>query len=207
MERVSLTDQVVAAVRDDILEGVLAPGTSVREQVLGERFDVGRSTVREAIKVLVAEGLLTREHHRGAVVTRHTTADVDDLLAARVMVERQVAAGPLHDLGAARTALEVMREAAGAGDWRAAAQADERFHRALVDALSSPRISAFHSQLQAELRLLLVAAEREGFEADKVDEHARLLQLATAGDPAAYVAAAVHHVTRSRAQLLAVAGD
>ncbi|CAN5362372.1 hypothetical protein BH23ACT9_BH23ACT9_16390 [soil metagenome] len=208
MERRSLTDQIVGAVRDDIVEGLLGPGTSLREQALSERFDVGRSTVREAIKVLVSEGLVTHEHHRGAIVTKHTAADVDDLLNARVMIERQVAASPPRQSGEAEMALADMRAAVQRQDWRAAAKADERFHHALVTALTSPRISAFHAQLQGEMRLLLVSADRDQFEADKVVEHQRLLQLAVGGDREAYLRAAIHHVTRSREQLLHVAaGD
>lgn len=206
MERVSLTDQVVAAVRDEVLGGLLAPGTSLREQALSERFDVGRSTIREAIRVLVAEGIVTQEHHRGAVVRRHTAADVDDLIAARVMVERAVATHDLTDTGAAELALADMGVAVLAEDWRAAAEADERFHHGLVIALGSPRITAFHAHTQGEMRLLLVSADRDQFEADKVEEHMRLLRLARAGDAEAYLAAAVHHVVRSRAQLLRVAG-
>lgn len=206
MERVSLTDQVVAAVRDEVLGGLLAPGTSLREQALSERFDVGRSTIREALRVLVAEGIITQEHHRGAVVRRHTAADVDDLIAARVLIERAVAAQPLGDTSDAERALADMTSAVRAQDWRAAAEADEQFHHGLVTALGSPRIAAFHAHTQGEMRLLLVSADRDQFEADKLDEHTRLLALARAGDPDAYLAAAVHHVVRSRDQLLRVAG-
>jgi DNA-binding GntR family transcriptional regulator len=205
VQRVSLTDQVVIAVRDDIIEGMLAPGTSLREQALSERFDVGRSTIREAIKVLVGEGLVTHEHHRGAIVTRHTAEDVDDLLAARIMIERHVAANPAERGRGADEALTAMRDAVAVRDWRAAAKADERFHHALVADLGSPRITAFHAQLQGEMRLLLVSADRDEFEVDKVDEHARLLELARSGDRDAYLRAAIHHVTRSRSQLLRVA--
>ena len=94
MERVSLTDQVVAELREDILGGVLRPGTSLREVALSERFDVARSTIREAVKGLVAEGLLSHEHHRGVVVIEHTVADVEDLLGARMMIDEGILDGP-----------------------------------------------------------------------------------------------------------------
>lgn len=206
MERVSLTDQVVHAIREEILDGALPPGTSLREAALTERFEVSRSTVREAIKSLVGEGLVTHEHHRGAIVRVHTAADVEDLLVARLVVERAVgAAGPAEYLGAAAE-LERMRRAVSRHDWRAAARADEAFHHALVAALGSPRLAVFHGQLQAELRLLLVTADREQPEENKVDEHAQLLALARAGEEQAYLRAAVRHVTRARPTLLKVAG-
>ncbi|WP_370328183.1 GntR family transcriptional regulator [Euzebya sp.] len=206
MQRLSLTDQVAQAVRGEILGGALAPGASLREQVLAARFEVGRSTVREAIKVLVAEGLVTQAHHRGAIVTRHTAADVDDLIAARSMIERHVATADLGDTTAAAEALEAMRRAVDAGDTQAGAEADEAFHRAVVQAAGSPRITAFHSQLAGELRLLLVSADRAQPEPDKVAEHTRLLELLRAGDREGYLAAALHHVARARDTLVRVAG-
>ncbi|MEO2107905.1 MAG: GntR family transcriptional regulator [Actinomycetota bacterium] len=205
MERVSLTDQVVAELREDILGGVLRPGTSLREVALSERFDVARSTIREAVKGLVAEGLLSHEHHRGVVVIEHTVADVEDLLGARMMIERTIGAAGPHTHDAAAAALEAMQEAVRAKDWRAAARADEEFHHGLVQALGSPRIAAFHSQMQAEMRLLLVTAEGREPETDKVAEHANLLELARAGDRDGYLAAARRHLQRSRPTLLAVA--
>ncbi len=205
LQRVSLTDRVAEEIRDDIVNGALPPGTSLREQALSERFDVARSTVREAIKVLVSEGLVTQAHHRGAIVTRHTPEDVDDLIAARIMIERHVASVPIGDASAARTALEAMQAAVDAKDWRAAATADEQFHRGLVSAAGSPRVTAIHSQLAGEMRLLLVSADRFEPERDKVDEHARLLRLALSGDAEGYLAAAINHVTRSRDTLVQVA--
>jgi DNA-binding GntR family transcriptional regulator len=205
MERVSLTDQVVGEIREEIVNGDLPPGTSLREQALTDRFDVGRSTVREAIKVLASEGLVTHAHHRGAIVTRHTPEDVDDLIAARTMIERHVASVGVGDPADAAAALEVLREAVARQDWRAAASADEAFHRALVAAAGSPRITAIHAQLAGEMRLLLVSADRHAPEPDKVAEHERLLQLAVAGDAEGYLRAAIHHVSRSRDTLIAVA--
>lgn len=206
MERLSLTDQVVESIRGEILDGDLPPGVSLREQALSDRFKVGRSTIREAIKTLSAEGLVTHEHHRGAIVTQHTAADVDDLIASRIMIERHVADVGVGDGSAAREALALMTSAVQREDWRAAAKADEAFHRALVQAVGSPRITAFHSQLAGEMRLLLVTADRDQPEADKVLEHANLLRLALADDRQAYLQAAINHVTRSRDTLVRVAG-
>ncbi len=205
LERLSLTDQVVESIRSEILDGDLPPGFSLREHGLSDRFDVGRSTVREAIKVLVAEGLVTHAHHRGAIVTRHTPDDVDDLIAARIMIERHVASVGIGDPAQARAALDDLKQAVSTKDWRAGAAADEAFHEGLVKAVGSPRISQFHSQLAREMRLLLVSADRYQPEPDKVEEHARLLTLALSEDRAAYLTAAIHHITRSRATLLLVA--
>ena len=198
MERVSLTDQVVEALRGEILAGELPPGTSLREVALSERLDVARSTVREAIKALVAEGLVTHEMHRGALVTRHSAADVEDLLRARLVVEQAVAdvCGTVA-VPAAAEALTAMEAAVADEDWRAASSADLAFHRALVAAVGSARLMAFHAVLQGELRLLVVMADRTTPEENKVTEHRRLLRLVERGDADAYRAAAARHAMKS----------
>ncbi|MEE8601044.1 GntR family transcriptional regulator [Euzebya tangerina] len=205
MERLSLTDQVAEAIRGEILNGDLAPGHSLREVALSERLDVGRSTVREAIRMLVSEGLVSQQHHRGSEVTRHTPADVEDLINARVMIERHVATVGVGDTAEAERALADLEVAVRGKDWRAAAAADEAFHRALVMSIGSERVGAFHAQLAGEMRLLLTTAARYSPEPDKVAEHARLLELATSGDQQAYLDAAIHHITRSRPTLVDVA--
>ncbi len=202
MQRVSLTDQVTAEIREEILSGRLPPGTSLREVMLSEQYDVARSTVREAVKALRAEGLVVHQHHRGVVVTLHTAEDVEDLLQARLLVERAVAAAGPQDHRAGEEALADMASAVEVEDWRAAARADQAFHHALVTSLGSPRITAFHEQVQAEMRLLLVTAEGRQPEEAKVDEHRTLLELARAGDADRYLAAARRHLQRSRPTLL-----
>ena len=202
MERVSLTDQVTAEIREEILSGRLLPGTSLREVALSQTYDVARSTVREAVKALRAEGLVVHQHHRGVVVTVHTAEDVEDLLNARLLVERAVAAAGPHPHDEWEAALQDMAAAVEAEDWRAAARADQAFHHGLVRALGSPRITSFHEQVQAEMRLLLVTAEGRQPEEEKVDEHRTLLDLARAGDAERYLAAARRHLQRSRPTLL-----
>ena len=200
-----MTDQVAEAIRSEILNGELSPGQSLREVAVAERLDVGRSTVREAIRMLVSEGLVTQQHHRGSEVTRHSPEDVDDLIDARVMIERHLASVGIGDPTEAEQALRDLESAVRDRDWRAAAAADEGFHRALVRSVGSERIGAFHAQLAGEMRLLLATAARYSPEPDKVEEHANLLRLAVSGDLQAYLEAAVHHITRTRPTLIAVA--
>lgn len=200
ISRTGITDQVVEVLRGEIVAGDLRPGTSLREVALAERFDVARSTIREAIKVLVADGLATHELHRGAIVTEHTIADVDDLLRARAAVE--AALGDTLERGkavpealdAAQEALERLRGHAEAGEWAAAASCDLEVHAALVAAVGSPRLSAFHRQLQNELRILVVRADTTQPEPQKVEVHSELVTLARAGDADGYRRAALSHV-------------
>ena len=91
--RASLHDQLVARLRDMIVEGELTPGERVPERVLCTRFGVSRTPLREALKVLASEGLLDLLPNRGATVSRLTVDDLDEMFP--VMGALEALAGEL----------------------------------------------------------------------------------------------------------------
>ncbi len=93
IERQSLHDQLVARLRDLIIEGDLAPGDRVPERELCERFGVSRTPLREAFKVLAADGLIQLLPHRGATVARLTVTDIEEMFP--VMGALEALAGEL----------------------------------------------------------------------------------------------------------------
>jgi DNA-binding GntR family transcriptional regulator len=74
-----LHEDVVARVRHLLLEGAIPPGTRVPERELCESFGISRTPLREALKVLAAEGLIVLLPNRGARAARLTHKDVRDL--------------------------------------------------------------------------------------------------------------------------------
>ncbi|MEZ5096558.1 MAG: GntR family transcriptional regulator [Nocardioides sp.] len=68
----STVDRVAEELRRAVFEGELESGTPLREVALADSLGVARSTVREALGVLVAEGIATREPNRGVWVTSPT---------------------------------------------------------------------------------------------------------------------------------------
>jgi DNA-binding GntR family transcriptional regulator len=206
--RTSVSEQVAVALREAILAGSLAPGTSLREVALAERFEVSRPTIREAIRFLVAEGLVQHHMHRGAVVAQPTPEDVVDVYRARAAVEVAAAGAvpgiserELAELGAALTAMEAAFER---GDWEGTGEADLAFHRRLVALAGSPRLSSFYEHLQGELRLVLLVSERDQPDPRKVAEHRRMLDLAAAGDVEGLRAAVSAHVADAQELLVRV---
>ena len=77
--RRALHDEVIRRLRDLIVEGELPPGARIPERELCERFGISRTPLREALKVLAAEGLVALHFNRGAVVSRLTLEAVDDM--------------------------------------------------------------------------------------------------------------------------------
>jgi DNA-binding GntR family transcriptional regulator len=91
--RGALHDRLVARLRDLIIEGELAPGTRVPERELCARFQVSRTPLREALKVLAADGLVQLTPNRGARVAALTVADVEEMFP--VMGALEALAGEL----------------------------------------------------------------------------------------------------------------
>ena len=75
----SLHDEVAATLREQIFDGSLAPGSFVDEIALCERLSISRTPLREALKVLTAEGLLRHEPRRGCFVNEVTERDLDEI--------------------------------------------------------------------------------------------------------------------------------
>jgi DNA-binding GntR family transcriptional regulator len=154
---------LTATLRDRILDGDLIPGARLIERTLVEAYDVSRVTARSALQRLAAEGLVVIEPHRGGRVKSLDRAALHDLFALRTALEVEAARIALEErageldaaLAGANKGLKAVCMAKRV-QWRRVGEAHEEVHRALVDAAQSPRISAAHHALAAELRLFVV---------------------------------------------------
>lgn len=187
LPRATLSVQVAARIRDDILSGVHAPGAQLNEMELALEFGVSRGPLREAMQRLIQEGLLRSEPHRGVFVPDLTEADLLDVFFVRATLEaaavRRIVAGDRRSaVAAALTAIaERMDRAMKAGDWSTGGELDFAFHRALVDAAGSDRLSRTYATVQAETRLCLHRL-MGGYRRSEAlaDEHLRLARLLAA---------------------------
>ncbi|MEV8634670.1 GntR family transcriptional regulator [Streptosporangium sp. NPDC051023] len=154
---VSAVNALADALRGRVLSGEISPGTALPEQELSALYGVARPTVREALAVLVHEGLLRRERHRSAQVAEVTVTDLADLMFVR---------RPLEDLMAttlagrrveeADTALARMAALPGDAPWSDVVAEHMALHQALIVAVGSPRLERLYATLAAETRLGLV---------------------------------------------------
>lgn len=80
-------DLVASAIRDSILRGRFKPGEKLDQQQIGDELRVSRSPVREALRALDAEGLITLIPNRGAVVTERSLPELKELFFTRSLIE------------------------------------------------------------------------------------------------------------------------
>ncbi len=182
LPRVSAVDALVLVLRERILDGELAPGERLVERELVERYDVARHTLRAALRVLAAEGLVTIQPNRGARVARIDPAALHDLFALRLALEREAAALALTGGGGRlppavhAAAAELDRIAARRRSaWADVAAAHNAVHRALVRAAGAPRISRAYDALEAEMRLFVTQLRPAWTRARLGPDHLRLL--------------------------------
>lgn len=188
LEHASTVDRVAAELRRAVFEGELESGTPLREVALAASLGVSRPTVREALTVLVAEGLATREPHRGVAVATPQADSVRDVCCARLVLE---GAGVRRWAEASDAQRDAVRATLAAYIGAVAAEAsyqelNERhlaFHVSLVGLTGSPRLVAMQEALAAELRVALAQVERINRNAhDQAESHAALVALLEAGE-------------------------
>ena len=174
-------DRVADAVRAEILTGVLAADAPLREEAASERYGVSRHTVRAAFQRLVAERLAVAVPYRGVRVSsfdRATIIALQQLRAAleveavRIAGERYGQAWPDAATAPARDALDRL---AASVDWLEAERIHAEFHRAIVAASGSPRITEAHAALGSELLLFLLHVRPHYTLESLVAEHRVLL--------------------------------
>ncbi|MBL8351482.1 MAG: GntR family transcriptional regulator [Burkholderiaceae bacterium] len=199
----TLIERAYAQLRDDIVEGRLAPDEKLRVEHLKARYGVGAGTLREAITRLASDALVVAEGQRGFRVAPVALDDLEDLTRLRLHIE-----------------IEALRQSIRHGDgrWRAALQQayDElssfeqpvrpaqrqqwealnaRFHEALIAAHASPwtfkvlRLLSRHGERYRRYAIGLVDSGR-----DVHAEHREIFELAMAGHEARAALALEAHI-------------
>lgn len=177
--------------RERIIDGTFRPGEQIREASLVEQLKVSRGPVREALQRLSQEGLLESRRNRGVFVVELTPRDVEEIYAARAAIELAAARGLLAK-GPERVAAAVTRLSSivdgmtplvAAGDWKALAEQDMKFHLAFVEAAENSRLERIFSTLAAESRICIANLQDSYPHADAlVAEHRNLVDLLQKGE-------------------------
>lgn len=187
VEPVSTVDRVADELRRALFDGELDPGTPLREVALAESVGVSRSTIREALGVLVAEGLVDRIPNKGTVVHELSPIEIRDVCRARLVLEtagvRLWNDASEWSRDAVRAALTEFNRLA---DTEATSQeltaAHLQIHRALTGLTESPRLVAMSESLYAEIRLALASLDRARRNVrEQAHSHADLLGLLERG--------------------------
>ncbi|MCS0493899.1 GntR family transcriptional regulator [Ancylobacter sp. MQZ15Z-1] len=199
--RHSLHESLVAPLREMILQGELRAGEKVPEEQLCERFGVSRTPIREALKVLAAEGVLQILPHRGAIVSRITEEQIDELFPIMASLERL--AGLLAcerasdaDIARVRTLHERMMVHFQNGEEVEYLRHNRLVHEAHFEIAGNATLSAFYQQILTRIHAcrFVVRKSREHWAA-AVAEHEKMMAALEARDGPRLAALLEGHVT------------
>jgi DNA-binding GntR family transcriptional regulator len=184
-----LREQVIAALRQAILDFQLKPGQRLVERELIEQLGVSRTTIREALRELTSEGLVTVVPQRGAMVTAPSLDDAVDLYEVRASLESLVVrrfveratddeVTRLHD-----TVEDLAVLASETDDIRAILAAKDRFYAVLIAGAGSSALQQLLEGIQARVQVLRATSLSEaGRTPEVVRELRAVVEAITARD-------------------------
>ncbi len=141
---------VADKLREAILRGNLKPGQKLDQNEVAELLKVSRSPVREALRTLAAEGLVTVYPHRSAVVAQLSKEEFEDISRIRVVLEGMAARDAAPNMDQARITLikgilDELNETTDPDQW---VELNRRFHHTIYRTVNRPRLLAFIQNLR-----------------------------------------------------------
>ena len=199
-EFLPLRDVVFNTLRQAILTGELKPGERLMEIHLANRLGVSRTPIREAIRKLELEGLVTMIPRRGAEVAQITEKSLQDVLEVRRTLDalsvelacERISAEEIEQLEAACTKVE---EAIAGKDLKKIAQADVAFHDIIVKATRNTRLVQMVNNLSEQMyRYRFEYIKDESKHGSLMDEHRIICESLKKGDKATASKTAKLHI-------------
>jgi DNA-binding GntR family transcriptional regulator len=207
--RVALHDRVGERLRLMLVEGRIAPGEKLNERVLCEQLGVSRTPLREAIKLLAAEGLVDLLPNRGAIAVKLTEADVIDTFEVLAELEGfsgELAADRISDaqLTEIRALHYEMMACFARQDLSGYYQRNAQIHTAINEAARNPVLSGTYRSINARVQSLRFRTNQDEAKWKRaMKEHEQMLDALGAHDAAALRTILIQHMNNKRDTVLA----
>lgn len=191
-------EQVADFLREGIISGVYPRGSRLKQAEIAEQLNLSITPVREALKMLEAEGYITRDSYRGASVVPFDASASGEILELRQLLEERLVKAAVEnatdqDIAELRALEAEFERAFESGDRAAARGINYRFHRRLYDISALPHTLHFVQILWARYPFDLInAVTGRGDRAAK--EHQAILDALETRDSAKAVLAMREHI-------------
>lgn len=208
IERRSLHHELVERIRPLIVESQLVPGSKVPEKTLCEKFNVSRTPMREALKVLAAEGLVRLEPNRGAWVTPVTIEEVNEVFPILTVLEAlsgELACTLITDqeIQEVRHLHDSMMQSYRDRDLTTYFRTNQDIHRAILLAARNNTLTNSCQALSARMqRARYVANMSDERWSEAVSEHEQIIEMLEARDGQRLSAILVQHMRNKQESVL-----
>ena len=203
----SLHNEVAATLRDRIFSGELAPGMFLDEPSLCQSLAISRTPLREALKVLTAEGLVRHEPRRGSFVNQVTEQDLDEIFPVIALLEGRCAFEAARkatdaDLAVLQTLHERLEKHARARRITDYYATNYTIHEAIITLAGNRWLAQVIGDLRKILKLARLQSLRAAGRMDQsLNEHLAVFAALKARDSEGAEAAMRTHLTRQREAL------
>ncbi len=195
---------IVRSLRADILNGVLAQGLQIRQEALAEQFGVSRVPVREALRQLEAEGLITSQLHKGAFVSTRSLQEIEEMLDIRIGLERRALQLAIPNLTPkvithARKILATYDRSESPHEWR---DLNWSFHLALYEPCRRPcLVKMIEDVVRMNSHFMRTYISATVGRDDAQAEHHKILDACAAGNSRVALNLLETHIEHTRAAL------
>jgi DNA-binding GntR family transcriptional regulator len=191
-------EQVADFLREGIISGTFPRGSRLKQAEIAERLQLSITPVREALKLLEAEGYINGNSYRGACVVPFDATASKEVLELRLMLESRLIRGTAENIRAQdivelRALADEFERAFDAGDRASARGVNYRFHRRLYSLADMPQTLHFVQILWARYPFDLINAVA-GRGKDAAKEHDEILDALSKGDASAATLAMRKHI-------------
>lgn len=210
MEYRTKEEQVADYLRERIISGVFPRGSRLKQAEIAEQLKLSITPVREALKLLEAEGYISGDSYRGARVVPFDAGASAEILQLRLLLESQLVRAAVErittqDITELRVLANDFAKAFETGDRAIARGINYRFHRQLYDIAQLPQTLHFVQILWARYPFDLInSASNRG--QDAVREHEEILQAFASGDASAAMLAMRKHIESGWTVLKSLSG-
>jgi DNA-binding GntR family transcriptional regulator len=198
MDHRTKEEQVADLLREGIISGAYPRGSRLKQAELAEQLNLSITPVREALKLLEAEGYVARDSYRGASVVPFDPSASAEILQLRLLLEAQLVQAAVekvtaHDIEDLRALEDEFEKAFQEGDRAVARGVNYRFHRRLYDIAALPHTLHFVQILWARypFDVINAAGGRGGAAAD---EHHEIIEALAARNTTAAILAMRKHI-------------
>lgn len=205
----SLAEQIHDTLRAWIIAGDLAPGELVSENDLARRMSVSRSPLREAVRRLQEEGLLSSSEARGFRVPALSSGLVKQVYGVRRALEGAAAEASAphvtdHDIATEAAKLDECRRAMERGDYKPFSESDIAFHHTFNQHCGNPMLLSHIERIRGHVqRIIVFAGQLPDHSEQSAREHGEILAAAETREPALLRDAMESHIAKVSARLVA----
>jgi DNA-binding GntR family transcriptional regulator len=203
---VPLREAVLQKLKKAILDGSLKPGQLLSENQIAEKLSVSRTPIREAIRILGTENLVTFLPGRKVIVSIPTVQDIEEVYEIRLIVEtealRRITATHKKLIRQMEKSIQLGEEYRKQGDLRKMGEMNTCFHLAIISALENQKVQRFIDSLHETISRFRFYSLTSEWAIEREKEHKEIVSFVKKGYTEKAISVLQQHLTISKENLI-----